>query len=65
MESCEGAGCTVVETVGVRLTPEALKAAAAQGVSVELSGGRGSMTLALPPAYFARFLEAREGSESP
>ncbi len=63
--SCESEDCTVTETVGVRLTREELKTAAAQGFSVTLSHSRGSMAFDMPAAYFARFLDAQDGSETP
>ena len=63
--SCEDEDCSVTETVGVKLTREELKTAAAEGFSVKLSHSRGSMAFDMPADYFARFLEARDGSETP
>lgn len=63
--SCEGEDCSVTETLGVKLSREELKTAAAEGFSVKLSHSRGSMAFDMPADYFARFLEARDGSETP
>lgn len=63
--SCEGVGCTVVETIGVGLTREELKTASAQGFSVKLSGSRDSVILEVPAPYFAGFLDALESRAGP
>lgn len=62
---CEGAGCTLVETVVVTFTPEELRVAAAQGLAIKLSDSRSGMGFKVPAAYFVRFLETQESRDIP
>lgn len=57
--SCSG-GCSMSEIVGINLTKADVEQFAVSGLSFQISGQRGNVTMTIPAGYFAGALQAHE-----
>lgn len=63
VDSCSGGlGCDLSETVGVTLTEDQMRQAAANGFSFKLAGRSGSAVYTIPAPYFSAVYKAVNGS---
>lgn len=61
--SCAG-GCSMTETVGINLTKADVERYASSGLSFQISGQRGNLTMFIPGGYFAGVLQAHERAKA-
>ena len=61
--SCRG-GCSMTETIGINLTKADVEKYAQSGLSFQVSGKRGNMTMFIPGGYFAGVLQAHERAKT-
>lgn len=62
--SCAG-GCSMTETVGINLTKADVERFAQSGLSFQISGQRGNVTMSIPAGYFGGVLQAHERAKTP
>lgn len=61
--SCHG-GCSMTETIGINLTKADVEKYAQSGLSFQVSGKRGNVTMFIPAGYFAGVLQAHERAKT-